>query len=128
MGMQQECRELPALEFQQLLDRCAGNLEFAERVLTRFEHQLGEELSQLEQLLGVENADELARRAHSLEGAAATVGATALQAAAADVETLAREDRLDLIASGLVDLQIEQSRFAETVAEFDKATPAGKSF
>ena len=123
MRLKQECRELPSLEFQQLLDRCVGNLDFAERLLTKFDDQLGEELSQLEQLLGGENADELARRAHSLKGAAATIGATALRAAAADVETFARENRLDLIASRLVNLQIERSRFADTVAELDRITP-----
>jgi HPt (histidine-containing phosphotransfer) domain-containing protein len=120
MGLKPECRELPSLEFQQLLDRCVGNLDFAERLLTKFEDQLDAELAQLEQLLRGENTHELASRAHTLKGAAATVGATALRAAAADVEAFARENQLDLIASRLSDLQMERSRFADTVADLNE--------
>jgi len=121
MESKQNCPELPCLEYQQLLERCVGNLDIADRLLAKFDDQLSEELPQLRQLLRIENVDELARRAHSLKGAAATVGAPALRAAAADVETLARESRLDLIAGCLANLEMERSRFAEAVAELDTA-------
>lgn len=105
-----------ALDHDQLLARCLGNLEFAERILTKFQQRFGEELKQLERSLNSEDREGIARLAHSLKGASATVAAPALMAEMAGIESLARESRLDEISGRLDRLQEEWARFVESAA------------
>ncbi len=109
-------REPAALEFEQLLARCMGNLEFAERVLGKFQERLEEDLVQIERGLDSGDAKEIARVAHLLKGASGNVAATALQAEAANIEALARERRLEQVPLHLDRLRSQRSRFVDSVS------------
>ena len=101
--------ESAPLDFDQLLARCLGNLEFAQRVLARFQDSFGEDLTRLEQELSSGNAEQVAGLAHRMKGAAANVGAVALARAAASVEELARGCRLQEVTPRFGRLQRQWS-------------------
>ena len=108
------------LAVDELLERCMGNIEFAERVLSKFLDRFDEDLDELERGVESENSEEIARVAHRLKGASANVGAPGLRDRAAAVESLARAQpgcgskSSCEIRSGLKQLRNEWSRFIET--------------
>jgi two-component system sensor histidine kinase/response regulator len=108
--------EPEALEFEQLLARCMGNLNFAERVLASFQQEFDEDLAGIERGLASGDAEEVARVAHMLKGASGDVAAATLRAEAADIEELAREKRLEKIPPHLERLRSQWSRFVDSVA------------
>jgi len=81
----------------ELLARCVGRLDFMERILNSFELRFGEDLEQLEEHLKSSDADEVARLAHKMKGASANVAALCLNKQVAEIEQLARSQRLDEI-------------------------------
>lgn len=109
-------QETAALDYDQLLARCLGNLDFAERILTKFQQRFGEELKQIEQGLNLVDPEQIARVAHSLKGASATVAAPGLAAEMAGIESLARASRLEEIPGCLDRLQDEWARFVDSAA------------
>lgn len=123
MATDQVDREIAALDYDQLLRRCLGNLAFAERILGRFQRQFEEELEHIEQGLKSNDSDRVARLAHSLKGASATVAAHALTAEMAGIESLARASRLEEIPGRLGRLQDEWARFVGAAATHGIGVP-----
>ena len=66
--------ESPTLNTQELIARCMGNLEFAERLLDKFQGRLDADIVELEAAIDAEDADAIARVAHRIKGASANVG------------------------------------------------------
>ena len=114
-----------AFDFQELLDRCLGNLEFAERVLAKFQSRFDDDLVEIEQALDAKDADAVARVAHRLKGASATAAANGIRDQAAKIEDLARNHHVEEIPTRLQELRNECSRFAETVSSFATPTNTG---
>ena len=114
-------RESPALEFDELLARCMGNIEFAERVLAKFQQRFGAELAQLEQGLASQNAEQIACVAHRLKGASANVGAPGLQIQATEIEDLARARCVSEIPTSLDQLRSEWTRFVHSVSSLNSS-------
>lgn len=79
---------------QQLLERCLGNLELAERLVRRFESEFPEKIQQLQTLAEEESAEGFSRLAHQLKGAASTLAASRLTIELAQVEALSRQGQL----------------------------------
>ncbi len=104
-----------AYDADELLARCMGNLEFAERILAIFQQRFDEDLQALEQSLAVENAGEVTRIAHRLKGASANAAAPVLQARAAQIEQLACENRLSEVRECVAELREEWHWFQESV-------------
>jgi HPt (histidine-containing phosphotransfer) domain-containing protein len=94
-----------AIDFDQLLARCLGNLEFAERILQIFQERFDEDLDELDRMTAAEDADGVARLAHRLKGASANAAATALQKRVAQIEQLARQKSLDAVGPCLAGLR-----------------------
>jgi HPt (histidine-containing phosphotransfer) domain-containing protein len=90
-------QELAPLDVQELLDRCMGNIELAERVIAKLHSRFPEDIAELEQALQCRNGTLVASIAHRLKGTAANVAAHQLQACAAKIEESARNDRIDAI-------------------------------
>lgn len=105
-----------ALNHEELLARCMGNIEFAERVLGKFQNSFGQDLESLEAELKLENAETVASLAHRLKGSSASVGAPALNQYAAEIEELGRADRLGEIEQPVQHLRQEWSRFLDHVS------------
>jgi len=114
-------RETAVLDFEGLLERCMGNLEFAERILSKFQQRFGEELAELETELERDNAEGITRIAHRLNGESANVAAERLQASAAMIETLGRAERISEIPPCLEELRGEWSRFVDSLSSLSSS-------
>lgn len=101
------------LDFQQLLNRCLGNLPLAERLLCNFKQRFDIDLSRLQEGLQTNDSQLVARVAHQLKGAAANLAAGGLQRITAEIEVAARADRLDGVDVLIEQLQGEWQRFTE---------------
>ena len=99
--------ESPVIDSTELIARCMGNLEFAERLLGKFQGRLDDDIVQLEHALQAQNTDLIARVAHRIKGASANIAAHPLRQRAAEIEHSARENSLTTIPSQLDELRAE---------------------
>jgi HPt (histidine-containing phosphotransfer) domain-containing protein len=76
------------LDAQALVERCLGNRELANRVLSRFRGSLDDTLRQLDLLAEQEDWKQLARRVHRLKGEAGNVGCLPLAELASQLEEI----------------------------------------
>jgi HPt (histidine-containing phosphotransfer) domain-containing protein len=96
-----------AIDLDQLLVRCLGNLEFAERIIQIFQERFDKDLDELDRMLEAGDSDGVACLAHRLRGASANAAAPALETRVAQIELLARQDCLDAVQPRLVELRRE---------------------
>jgi HPt (histidine-containing phosphotransfer) domain-containing protein len=101
------------VNLDQLLARCLGNVEFAERILAKFQQRFAEEFSELEAGLAAGNEERVACIAHRLKGASANVSATGVQELLAELEELGRSRRLDEAPALVSRLRNEWSRLCQ---------------
>jgi HPt (histidine-containing phosphotransfer) domain-containing protein len=101
------------LSLPQLLDRCMGNAAIAKMILNKFEEQLLGDIPKMQQQHLAGDASELAKTAHALKGAAGAVAASTLHDLSAEIEMMARESRLDAMATALATLRAEVDRCLE---------------
>lgn len=104
---------LQPIDFDELVDRCLGNLDFVDRVLTRFQTQFDGDFKRLQDACQAADSNEVARVAHLLKGSAASVSARTLQQVASRIENLGRSAQLDDISGHLDTLESEWSRFVD---------------
>jgi HPt (histidine-containing phosphotransfer) domain-containing protein len=94
------------------MTRCLNRLDFAERMLSLFHDQFGEELSELEQAFDDGNLVSVGKIAHRLQGACANAAATGLQSRAAELRNAVNKGSRDETSQRLSDLQSEWQRFS----------------
>lgn len=99
------------LNHAELLERCMGNIEFAERILDKFQEGFGADLAELEEGLDFADAERVASVAHRLKGASANVSAPGLRQSASIIEQLGRAGQLAEVPNHLAHLRSEWSRF-----------------
>jgi HPt (histidine-containing phosphotransfer) domain-containing protein len=97
----------------ELLARCMGNIDFASRVLAKFQDRFAEDLQELDQAVLAQDAAAAAHVAHRIKGAAANVAAVQLRERSAEIEQLGRAQRLSDIPAGVDQLRREWSRFVD---------------
>jgi len=112
-------------DVQELLDRCLGNVEFAERILEKFLSRFDTDLEEMEEAALSEDPEFIARVAHRLKGASAAAAAHGLQERTAEIEELAVRRCTSDIPERLRDLRNEWSRFAESARLSDLPSHAG---
>jgi HPt (histidine-containing phosphotransfer) domain-containing protein len=81
------------LEFAQLVHRCMGRIELAERLLASFESRFPVDLSQVEKCLSEGDSTQLARLVHQMKGSAANISAPELHGIMCRMETAVRADQ-----------------------------------
>jgi HPt (histidine-containing phosphotransfer) domain-containing protein len=106
-------QESPALDVQELINRCMGNIELAERVLAKLQSRYEEDVLELERALSNKNGKLLASVAHRLKGAASNVAAHDLRESAARIEDSARKELFDAIPAQLDVLRTQWTRLNE---------------
>ena len=112
-------------DFEEFSARCMGNLVFAERVLSRFQQRLDEDLVELKQAATATDLDVVAQISHRIKGSAANVAARAIIKVAGEIETAARQDDADTVWSRLPILDVERDRFHRAVPSLnDEAAEA----
>jgi HPt (histidine-containing phosphotransfer) domain-containing protein len=106
-------RPEPSLDLNDLLERCLGRIELAERILRRFQHALDDDLEQLEQSLWSEDVDRAARIAHRIKGASLAAAACEVRDCAMRLERSAKARELDGARACLEELREAGSRLAQ---------------
>jgi HPt (histidine-containing phosphotransfer) domain-containing protein len=101
------------IDFDDLVERCLGNLDFVDRVLTRFQAQFDGDFRRLQDACQASDPTEIARVAHLLKGFATSVPARTLQQVAGRIENLGRTAQLDDIPGHLDILENEWTRFVD---------------
>ena len=102
-----------------LMRRCLGNRDFAERILAMFQTRFDEDVHELERMLAAGDAESVAYLSHRLKGAAANAAAPTLKALAAEIEQLACAWSLDEVQRRLDDLRHEWDWFKESASHWN---------
>ncbi|MCR9117007.1 MAG: Hpt domain-containing protein [bacterium] len=79
------------IEMASLLHRCMGNIDFAERMLKRFEETFEVQIDELSQQSG-EDRDEISRLAHRMKGAAANISAPLLEQSLVELHEITSQE------------------------------------
>ena len=104
------------IDVEQLLERCLGNIDFAQRIITKFQSSFDKEIQELEQCVKQRDSDRAAMTAHRMKGASANVAADSLRGAVEKIEFHARAGRLDEVPSCLQELRAAWGCFQEYAA------------
>ena len=81
--------------FGQTLEMVGGDLGFVGQLVDEYRADGAHRVADMRTALAAGAAEDLRRAAHTLKGSSASLGATGLAAACREVETAAREGRLD---------------------------------
>lgn len=92
------------LDIETTLTRLKGDKEFLTMLLQVFLDDLPSKLENLEQAIREQDIQSIARHAHSLKGACATIGAMSLQDSAFVMEKAARDEDLAVITDAFPEL------------------------
>ncbi len=103
-----------AVDMVELLARCVGRADIAERVLKKFRETIQVDIQLLEQAFARNDSNEVALIAHRIKGAALAIAAHPLCNEAAGVETAARAQQLDEGRQAFARLQITLAQVAKT--------------
>jgi HPt (histidine-containing phosphotransfer) domain-containing protein len=94
----------PPLDRRQLINRCLGRIELAERLIASFQTRFPNETTQIERAIAEEDDANLIRLIHQLKGAAANVSAPALHVVLTRMEQSARGGDRRSVVDGLGEL------------------------
>ena len=109
--------EPPALDWDALVARFTGDLNFVQLLLDKFDQQTDLDIEQLENAIAARDARQTELVAHRLKGAAASLSAEALRAVAARLESLGRQASMEEARPCLARLCEERERFRRCVRE-----------
>lgn len=112
------------LAYEQLVARCMGNIDFAQRILAKFLVKFDEDLDRLRQGVAAGDAELVALTAHRLKGSSANVAATELAKVVGDIEHLARACQWPLIEDRLQSLEQEWSRVEQHARSLAASPPS----
>ncbi|HEY5960902.1 MAG TPA: Hpt domain-containing protein [Polyangiaceae bacterium] len=107
-----------ALDYDGLLARLTGDLGLVRRLLEAFTEDLPRRLLALENAIGADDAAVSLLVAHSLQGAAATVGADEMRAIAIDIEAAAQQRDLSMARARLPALLAAGSAARLSIARY----------
>lgn len=101
------------VDLEQLVRRCMGRIELAERLLKSFESRFPVDLSKIEECLANDDASGLARSVHQLKGAAANISAPELYAILARMEQAVRGQQSAVAQECLEEVHQAWDRFQQ---------------
>lgn len=102
--------EAASIDPQVVLERCMGNVAFAETLLSEFESSSRKRATEIARLVLHQRWADLAETAHALKGAAAIVGAERVRALAAAAEKAGRSGEFSRISHVAEELYMEVER------------------
>ncbi len=106
------------INVESALERCAGDREFLNEMLVEFLDIASQQLQQIADIIEEGNAEELAKKAHSLKGASANLGAEQVSAIALELEKAGKEGQLE----GAKQLWEQLKEKVEQVEQYVKQT------
>jgi PAS domain S-box-containing protein len=105
-----ESEEPLPIDPQALLDRCIGNLEFAESLLDELDSTGSRQVEEIRQFSTQGKATETANAAHALKGATGILCAQELCRLASEIEQASRNEQLSDVEAMIRDLSSEMNR------------------
>jgi HPt (histidine-containing phosphotransfer) domain-containing protein len=114
-GPEADWREEPPIDYQQLRQRLRGGDAVIHRILSLFPDECAAGLTELQALIASRRWEASAEVAHRLKGAAGTIAASDLRAAASTIEGACRREEMEAVQSALLDLYHEALRTTEYV-------------
>jgi HPt (histidine-containing phosphotransfer) domain-containing protein len=90
-----------------LLDRLGGDEELCNEILSVFFKDVPTQLEELKQALDDHDVELVERKAHTIKGSSANIGAQALSHAALEMETAGKERELDEVCSLVIKFESE---------------------
>jgi len=116
----------PPLDRRQLINRCLGRIELAERLITSFQTRFPNEAGQIERCLAEGDEQNLVRLIHQLKGAAANVSAPALHALLTKMEQSAREGNRQAVVEAMSELYGAWEHLKRFLTSGESSSPASK--
>lgn len=107
----------PVLDTQQLLERCLGNLNIAQRAVGRFQAEFPGKLTQLSELVGEGDLEGVRALAHQLKGTTANLSAESLKSCFAELEELCRDGLMEDVRSTVAELEGIWEQFVSAAQE-----------
>jgi len=105
------------VRFEDLVERCMGNIELATRLLNQIQAILAEDLKLLQQSGQTADPNEVARLAHRLKGATVNIGAYELSDLFERIEQLGRIGEMATVSGCLLEQETEWARFIACVTD-----------
>ncbi len=106
---------LPGVDVENGLRRVAGNTRLYLDLLRQFANGQGDAAEAIAGAVDRDETDEAERRAHTVKGVAANIGATTVATAAAEVERRIKADEIDGIDAALEKLAMELERVSSVL-------------
>lgn len=106
----------PVFRLEELVARCAGRLDFAQRVMAKFLDHFAHDVAGLELAWDTGDFDALAFTAHRMKGAAANIAAPALRTRVTEIEDAARRRQPENLAEIFPRLRDDWERFSDVAA------------
>ena len=125
-GSNEDASESLPIDPDTLVERCIGNLKFADSLLDEFEETGRSHVEELQQHSAQGTATETANVAHALKGAAGILCADKLCRLAADIEQASRNDQLSEIDAMISDLSAEMDRCIESLPSVRRSMRTSK--
>lgn len=107
------------IDVDELLTRCMGNVDIAERILAKFQERFNVDLDELQEAINSDDVERFTRTAHRIKGSSANVAAHAIFRIATELEQLGRAERLSEAVAGIELLQTEWTRFVDSISALD---------
>lgn len=101
-------------DVQQLVRRCMGRIELAERLLASYESRFPDDLFKIEACLAADDSAGLARLVHQMKGAAANVSAPALYSILSRMEQAVRDEQRETAGQCLEEVQEVWERYLQS--------------
>lgn len=114
------------ITFEELLSRCMGELQFAQKVLENFMSTCEPQLDELRFDLKNRDWDGLSRKVHRLKGTAATIAARPLCASLERLEVLVRSDDSNRIEETRLGIEVAASE-CERISQFVQSGVTGST-
>ena len=108
------------LDLDQLVRRCMGRVDLAERLLTSFQERLPIEVAQIQECLAAGDVVRLGRLVHQFKGTTANVSAPELHGIAVRMEHAAHAGQCETVACCLTEVAQAWQRFQQ----FRQSQPA----
>ncbi|UCV02206.1 PAS domain-containing protein [Dechloromonas denitrificans] len=125
-ALRAQLADIPGLDSRLGLLSVRGRLNSYSRLLTKFASNHAGDFAQIRQQLAVGQSEEARRLAHSMKGAAGTLGAVAVQRSAAALDSAIKENQPPAVIEPLIEETAQAyAELCRHLAELPAAAPPG---
>ncbi|MBN1766114.1 MAG: response regulator [Sedimentisphaerales bacterium] len=114
-----ENMEYPIIEPQQVLEMLGGDIEVFKEIAQVFMETTNDDVKELQSAVSSADADSIQKGAHKIKGAAANLGAIALQQVTAQMELDAKAGQTDTFEQTFNQIELELKRLYQSLEDMD---------